>query len=60
MCCCAVWGPHGKVELLGLMQDLRKAIAPNDSYFADVTALANCDLLVQASKSAGFATAECR
>lgn len=51
---CAVWGSSEQTQMLSLMQDVRAAIAPNDSFFADPSSLCGRDKVLHALQQAGF------
>lgn len=51
---CAVWGPADKTNLIDVFYDIRDAVAPGETYFADPRSLGNKDELHAAVQKAGF------
>ncbi|CAL8467434.1 g6972 [Coccomyxa elongata] len=49
-----VWGSSEETQMLLLMQGVRAAIAPNDSFFADPSSLCGRDKVLHALQQAGF------
>ncbi|BDA42926.1 probable demethylmenaquinone methyltransferase at N-terminal half [Coccomyxa sp. Obi] len=49
-----VWGSPQQTQMINLMQDVRAAVAPNDSFFADPSSLCGHDKVLHALQQAGF------
>lgn len=50
----AVWGPEDKTNMISVMHDIRKAVAPGECYFADPGCHGDKGKLHAAVQSAGF------
>ncbi|CAL8467433.1 g6971 [Coccomyxa elongata] len=56
----SAWGLPEHTQLIRLMHDMRTAIAPDDSFFADPNILGSREKLLHALQRAGFSSSSCR
>ena len=57
---CAVWGPMDKTDLIGMMNEVRAAVAPRTTFFADPGVLGSQGKLHAAVEQVGFRSFDIR